>query len=507
MEIAITFDAFARTLHNSSKLAKLEKDWCVNNNARIESITTNNTFTSINGLFTCFKEHLNKSNKDSYILIYQIDNATKSDVNTISEFFKELIESSYKIVLLKQNVLLDKTSISDGSYLWNTFEMIKAYEQEQSKSESRKNNWDLIKKDIDKGKKPSFRKPSWLDYDQEKEEYKPNELADSVRACFDIYLECMSMIQTARQLNEQGYKTLRNKVGAWQYSSVRSILTQKSTYGQLDSKNLQKENFFPEVIPKSKFELTQRSIKSVTHGNSKRNRQSSVSNLLTRIATCGVCGDRLYLHGKKMAVASGHVEDYRYLSCNQRKFDKDSCTLPNFRYKYIEPAIVLVVQTVCKVERTEKAEKYYNDLIERLGHLKADRDNCKNNITSARYLSTLLDIENENDAHILEQHVDNLKRIEREILTIENTIAIVNELRNKSGVYDEFKKASKYLDEDENYRARFIMHLSYLFQKCQFNDDGSLYIESIGNEVNIKKLEGNVSVIINDVQIASYSAK
>ncbi len=343
-----------RNKDSNATKSKSAKKWCQDNDAKLLSVNLDSKTagfrhdSSAVDVLSFILEEIDAGSvpKNAYLLIDSIENLNRDQLASAVAKVQCILDKGINIVTLRDGKIITPRSSSDVDELMiMVISLFHAYEESKTKSSRASSTWKAKRERVENGKKPKLRSPQWVNYDEEIQEYILNDKSESVEKVFEIYLELGSVNSTARQLNEERVKTIGSSK-IWSSSTVNAVLKSKSTYGELDAKSIKEEHFFPAVITKDTFYQAQ-SLLQRNSNNTGIGRNKGTSNVLTGIATCGVCGAPLYMHGKnRLRASDNQIENYKYLTCSTSRNSQTKCALPNFRYKYVEALIAYICTTV-----------------------------------------------------------------------------------------------------------------------------------------------------------------
>ncbi|PHS22033.1 MAG: hypothetical protein COA84_14225 [Robiginitomaculum sp.] len=491
-----------RNFVDGTKISKKESKWIKDNNSEVININSKHNHNFVDSILEIKRSVQNGSignvddsgylYKNVTLLVSEMNEIDRNDIQNIHTHLQILISIGVNISIADSD---DVYSIQNADMVHSlVFRFIELWGEKQDsikKSNSAAKVWNVKRELIESGQTPKLKSPAWFTYDEQNKKYVLNDLSKSVKLCFDKYLDNKSMSATARLLNDMNINTL-GSAKAWGQTSVRQILINNATYGLLDVRTFQHDNFYPPVVSKDTFYLVQAEIKKRSSHNSDPIKANlKTSNLLTKIAKCGICGMNLYLHGKKQVLDSGEIQDYRYLNCSSRKYSNEKCKLPSFRYKFVEAIIIVVAGLL-------ESMPHDNESIARVAYLKARLKSLESDKQALETkIEQLADLISDLDIDIIKETL-RAKNIDLE--TVKNTIyktlaeiSVINKSGGVEGIYKKIGQLSKDLSNDDN-RAEFIINLSNIFDKCEFNHDGSIFIKSINNEIHINKTKGDVVI-------------
>ncbi|MCL1038370.1 recombinase family protein [Shewanella submarina] len=486
--------------------SKLATEWCDKHGAELIDVVTDAGVSAFKGKHAkrgALSEVITAIEngdipKGSYLLIENIDRLGRDQIAEAQERFISILRRGVKIVTLQDGKVFDEESANNmGDIIWLVVSMARANEESKTKSNRAFAAWEAKKKDVDKGKKPKLRCPSWLDYNNETESYELNDKAKYIELIFDLYIEFRSMSAVARELNKLGVPRL-GKAKDWGQTSVRWILINKAVIGELHSRSLRAENFFPQIVSDEKFFLVRSILDKKNDEENKISPKSNgeYSNVLTGIGRCGVCGDTMFMHGKsRYSEKAGAMVNYKYLKCTSRRHNYKGCGLPTFRYIYLEAVISVIA---AKLESMPNS----GESISRSGWLKGTIDSLLTQLKDTESkIDNLIDVLADTPSAKLKTKLKELEKkcsdIRVDIDKHKAELSRISNSKSDSSLFTKVKLSAESM-KDPNYRVRFASAISRMVDKFIFNQDGSIYIEAMGNTIHVNRIKGDVEIKFND---------
>jgi site-specific DNA recombinase len=273
-----------------------------------------------------------ESNKVNTVLCTALDRVSRS-VKDFLHFFEFLNLNNVEFVCLRENY--DTTS-PQGKFLITVMMALAEFEREQTSERTK----DAVLARAERG---LWNGGQLLGYDPDpdrKGNLLPNERERVIVNCgFDTYLECGSILETARRLNERGFRTKeyrsrRDKfhpAARFRHASVQHMLTNYAYTGKKEinkKKRTQDQSELPEsqryrivdavwepIVDADKFERVQKLLKqnqATKHNGVKRIRHSYLLN--AGLLACGECGSQME---GRCGTGSKKVKYYYYLCKNR----------------------------------------------------------------------------------------------------------------------------------------------------------------------------------------------
>ncbi len=202
-----------------------------------------------------------------------------------------------------------------------------------------------------------------------------------VKETFKTFLKEGSLAQAGKSLNDRGFKIKKKttgggdkRLGYFTTDNLHGILTRVAYIGKKAVKNRSGEielvdACWPAIVDEKTFYRVGDILKK-NHRRFKPNSRRRYPYLLSRLTSCGVCGDRLT--GKSAHGQSGKVPYYehgwatRKQSCQTKKFFKCE-NHKRFQARKLEPAVwseieKLLSSDIFAQKLTEKAKSMYKPL-------------------------------------------------------------------------------------------------------------------------------------------------
>jgi site-specific DNA recombinase len=160
-----------------------------------------------------------------------------------------------------------------------------------------------------------------------------------VKEIYSLYINGMGMHKLAKELNQRGIYTKRNK--PWNQGTIRYILTNPTYMGSMRFNfRVNKEQYFevedsvPAIIEPEEFFLVEKIINSRQDAHP---RQATSKYLFSKVLKCARCGRTLI--GKSSQVKRGEKVYYSYnYYCQDRK--RGLCDLPIINQNHLEKKFI-----------------------------------------------------------------------------------------------------------------------------------------------------------------------
>jgi site-specific DNA recombinase len=156
-----------------------------------------------------------------------------------------------------------------------------------------------------------------------------------VKEIYTLYLSGMGMWKIAKNLNDRGLKTKRNK--PWGQTSVHYILTNPIYKGTTrynfrvnNEQYFEMDDVAPAIISEEEFNLTQQMMEN---RKSVHPRQATSRFMFSKVLKCSRCGSTLI--GKSSTTKRGDKKYYSYNYICQNKL-RGTCDLPTINENFFE---------------------------------------------------------------------------------------------------------------------------------------------------------------------------
>ena len=220
--------------------------WCVENNLHLVEEMQDHGVSAFRGknrmlgVLGKFLElvRLGKIEKDSLLIVENIDRLSREKVLDALTLYIELIKADISIVTLIDRQTHSRESIEKAPYLLQMAiaSMVRANDESEIKSSRGGSNWAMARKKAMNGEKPTiFKFPSWIKRDQEGEPVLIKSKAFTIKRIYELASSGYTPFSIAETLNKEGHSPLTKlgKSGLWQVSTIRKLLKAKSVCGTL----------------------------------------------------------------------------------------------------------------------------------------------------------------------------------------------------------------------------------------------------------------------------------
>lgn len=284
----------------------------------------------------------NKIEAGSYLLVESLDRLSRESVLTAFNQFTSILQQHITIVTLTDNQVYTKESVNNniGQLFTSLGIMLRANEESKIKSIRLTSAW-LNKRNSLYTKKYTSLCPAWLILNKTENIFQLNDnLVKAVKEIFKMSLDGNGAYSISCHLNNNldRFPSKDLKKG-WYKSYIQKILNNPAVYGTFTphkmiegkrvSTDIVIEDYFPTIISKSDFELSQARQKQ--RGANGAGRKGEVfSNIFMGLLKCGFCNSNVVFLNKGVTSKGG-----KYLICSkaERKFE---CTARLWRYEEFE---------------------------------------------------------------------------------------------------------------------------------------------------------------------------
>ena len=218
--------------------------------------------------------------------------------------------------------------------------------------------------------------------------------ASQVRRIFELYLECGSVSQTIRRLDEMGWTTKAwitkrgREMGGRPFnkSLLFNLLTNVAYLGKVKHKEDIYDGQHDAIIGDELFERVAQMLKANRSGDG-RGSSNKHGALLKGLVRCKACGRSMIHHYASSRLQSGAVKHYRYYVCTRaQKRGWDECPGPSLPAPELEQFVVDQIRALGRDDAlmAESVRGAQEQLCARVEVLKADRANAMAQIEAAR---------------------------------------------------------------------------------------------------------------------------
>ncbi len=287
---------------------------------------------------------------DCILLVESLDRLSRESPADAFSQFNDILKTGIEIHTVFDRQIYTQSSLKSnpGQLFSSIGYMLRAHSESEEKSRRLKKSWQNKRNNLDKGILTTVC-PAWLEASKKKTDFRIiPERAKTIEKIFELYIdEGMGAYSIARFLNthlEQfpKFSRLNNKSNrnmGWQKSYVLKILNNPAVCGEFiphemingkrHETNTVYENYFPAVITKDRFLLTQSLMKNKSNKSGGR-KGDNFSNIFTKLLICGNCGATVqYLNKGKPP------KGQQYLRCGGAEL-RHSCNSTSWRYDDFE---------------------------------------------------------------------------------------------------------------------------------------------------------------------------
>lgn len=218
--------------------------------------------------------------------------------------------------------------------------------------------------------------------------------ASQVRRIFELYLECGSVSQTIRRLDEMGWTTKAwvtkrgREMGGRPFnkSLLFNLLTNVAYLGKVKHKEDVYDGQHDAIIDDDLFRRVEQMLKANRSGDG-RGSSNKHGALLKGLVRCKACGRSMIHHYASSRLQSGTVKYYRYYVCTRaQKRGWDECPGPSLPAPELEQFVVDQLRSIGSDDAlmAESMRGAQEQLRERVHALNADRSNTIEQLEAAR---------------------------------------------------------------------------------------------------------------------------
>jgi len=312
------------------------------------------------------------------LIIENLDRLTRKNTLEAQRLFLEILSYGIKIVTLQdQQHYSEEDLIENPSPLYVSLgAMIRANQESAVKGDRVRRAREARRQRGKTGEKFEVWCPPWCDF--KNGQYIVNEQsADTVRRIFKDYLNGLGMVTIANRLNRDKVPTLSPRCKEWYKKYILTILKDRKVVGYAHW--LEKENYFPTIIPKATFDAAQLRL---TERYKKRGPVGKdVANLFTGLCKCPKCGNRMVRNVNSSRPDGG---DYAYIVCANARRGM-ICDYKSIVYGAVEASFIQLLdcpEFYAAMHETEDTQGH----VDKLKSLREDLAKAKKQIAKLRKL-------------------------------------------------------------------------------------------------------------------------
>ena len=300
--------------------------------------------------------------QNSVLLVESLDRLSRQNPLSAFNQFSMILDHGIEIHTLFDRQIYTQESVNTnpGQLFLSIGIMLRAHSESEEKSRRLKKKWQF-KRDNLEAKILTARCPAWLRPNSAQSAFEiiPNH-AQTIKEIFDMYIDQgMGCYSIAKRLNSNLEKfppfsssTKRGVASrriAWHKSYIIKIIQNPAVHGEftpqtktMGVRNLTDtviENYFPAVIPKSRFLLAQaNSRKRIDVGGGRKG--LTFNNIFTKLVVCGGCNGPVHFLNKGRPPKGA-----KYLRCYKAEY-KNGCDYPAWRYDSFEESFLRFVSEI-----------------------------------------------------------------------------------------------------------------------------------------------------------------
>lgn len=294
----------------------------------------------------------------SALLIESLDRLSRQELRRAQQVFHDILNRGITIITtspVETHVYNGQSQLFD--FMMMLVQMERAHGESAQKSRRVKEAWERKREQARNGAIISRICPQWLKVSADGKDYEVDEAkAAVVRTIFDC-AETMGYQSIAKYLNARGIPPFSSKAKGWQASRIVKIVTNPAAIGiyqprtiehvrikdgptrrrtQLSGPPMEK---YPAVVSAEQFNRVQlqRTLRSK---DSSGRKGETISNLFSRVAKCGYCGNNMVMVQKG---SSGGRDSYLVCTIARRGA---GCSYRSWPYDALEQSFLNYCQNV-----------------------------------------------------------------------------------------------------------------------------------------------------------------
>ena len=313
--------------------------------------------------------------KGSALCVENLDRISRAEVTDAFGLLMDLIRAGITVITLSDKRIYSRETFAKdvGELMCSIVFLMRAHDESHVKSVRVKAAYDQRKKEAkENGFKSLAWCPPWCDFDKERGYVVNKGRAAVVRRIYDEFLKGNGTFRIARIFNKEdvprlghrSFKEYHNTAKEWYKKTIRDFLFDKRVYGYCQF--LDKEDFFPVIISKDKFNEVQHRLAIRSAARPTGGPVESVGNLFTGLVRCAHCGDVM---SKTITRKTYKTKTtlYVYLVCDGARSGR-GCSYKSIPYSKFETWVLdaLRVDTFHKMLSDTNPSKDAEDKLEAL---------------------------------------------------------------------------------------------------------------------------------------------
>ncbi len=230
----------------------------------------------------------------SYLLVESLDRLSRTEVQDALELLLSIIKRGITVVTLIDKQVYSRQTIKNDrgiSLIISISIMVRAHDESATKAARVKAAWSTKR---NSGEIMTAMAPAWLSLSGDRKAWIV--LPDKVKIVeriFDLSLAGNGAPAIARILNADHVPTMKS-AQHWTFGTVSAILKNEAVVGRFTPKKVLAsaiDDYFPEIIPPSKFRLVQEGMKNRRWIGGRNS--ENVTNLFAGYCFCHKCGSSM----------------------------------------------------------------------------------------------------------------------------------------------------------------------------------------------------------------------
>lgn len=263
------------------------------------------------------------------IVLEKLDRLSRRGIDETISVLRSILQHGVELVSLMDGLRLTKSSLNDLiSIIRIAVASDLARQESETKSKRVRENKASMKKLATSGIATKKRLPMWLTYSDPDRKYILNDNSKVVTMMFELRESGTPLGEIARRLNEENIPTPNNR--KWTASTVSMILGSVSLYGAYQTLDRRQDgtyvkgtvikDYYPVLIPYSRWKGVQSSAVRIAGGHSK-------ANYLSGLCFCTGCGGAISYKGnnakRKTKATYYYCRRHAFGTCDNRHCVRD----------------------------------------------------------------------------------------------------------------------------------------------------------------------------------------
>lgn len=361
--------------------------------------------------------------KGSILLVENLDRLSREGIYPALSLFGKILEQGIDIVVLQPyEQHYTKESVNDlVGLMIPLIHFYLAHLESQKKSDRLKSAWDNKRKNAVEGKKFNRRCPSWIIWDEAKEEFVKRDGWEAIPFIFELSAEGYGHPRIIAQL-QQKFSPLGHS-GSWNTSFINSVLNDRSVLGELqpmatdsDGKRIPSGPAIPDYYPRViEDNLWYRSQAARATRKKQKGPNSQFLNIFPGLVFCSQDQSKMHVFSSPNS-NGGRVR--RLVSYKHKMKEGGACSV-TMDYDQFEQAVLSYLSEISPSDLIPSVE------------INSIKDKERERLGLKRHLVQLENTLSDPEFSGVKSLVRTIKEIESKLIELTNEIDHLNQLRHQ----------------------------------------------------------------------------